>query len=85
MPTITLTSKGQVTLPAELRRRMRLEAGSQLDLTEQSDGSWLLRAVTGDIRAIKGLVRRPARPVTVEEMDDAIAEAAAARSGSVPR
>ena len=38
MSTVTLSSKGQIVLPAKVRRRLGLAAGSRLDLVEESDG-----------------------------------------------
>lgn len=72
MPAATLTSKGQITLPVELRDRLRLVAGDRVNFEEQSDGSYLLRPLKGDIRRLKGVVPKPARPVTAEAMDRAI-------------
>ena len=39
----TLTSKGQITLPAELRRRWGLKPGDRVDFTLQDDGRVVLR------------------------------------------
>ena len=72
MPVATLTSKGQITLPVELRERLRLVAGDRVSFDEQSDGSYLLRPLKGDIRRLKGIVPKPARPVTGEAMDRAL-------------
>jgi AbrB family looped-hinge helix DNA binding protein len=41
--TVTLTSKGQITLPIELRRSWRLEAGDQIDFVLVEDGSVQVR------------------------------------------
>ena len=81
MPIATLTSKGQITLPAPMREKLRLKAGSKVMFEEQADGSFLVRKETGDIRALKGLLKakRGERPLTLEEMDEAIAMAAAER------
>jgi antitoxin PrlF len=39
----TLTSKGQITLPAELRRRWGLKSGDRVDFTLEDDGRVVLR------------------------------------------
>jgi AbrB family looped-hinge helix DNA binding protein len=39
----TLTSKGQITLPAELRRRWNLKPGDRLDFSLEADGRVVLR------------------------------------------
>jgi antitoxin PrlF len=81
MPIATLTSKGQVTLPAAMREKLRLRAGSKVMFEEQRDGSFVVRKETGDIRDLRGLLRarKGERPLTIEEMDEAIARSAAER------
>lgn len=71
MPTATLTSKGQVTLPKEVRDRLGLRAGDRIEFVE-TDRGFVVVPVTQDIRAIKGIVPKPRKAVTVEEMNRAI-------------
>jgi len=69
----TLTSKGQITLPKEIRDRLQLDAGATLDFQLQPDNSIVVRAVKPDARRIRGLLKSPhAKPLTVEEMDAGI-------------
>ena len=72
MPAATLTSKGQITLPVDLRERLRLVAGDRVSFDEQPDGSYLVRPLKGDVRRLKGIVPKPARPVSAEMMERAI-------------
>jgi AbrB family looped-hinge helix DNA binding protein len=53
---VTLSSKGQVVLPAPVRRRLRLKARAKLDL-EERDGGLFLRpaAATANIKPIAHL------------------------------
>jgi AbrB family looped-hinge helix DNA binding protein len=44
MTAITLSSKGQLVLPAQVRQRFGLTSGSQLELVEESDGIRLVVA-----------------------------------------
>jgi AbrB family looped-hinge helix DNA binding protein len=69
MPRATMTSKGQVTVPAEIRKALSLEPGDQLQFTLLPDGTVLLRARNVPLRALKGLVKadRGAR-VRIEDM-----------------
>ena len=62
MPTATLTSKGQITLPSELRRSLSLNSGDQIEFFNQADGSYALRPLTGSVRDLKGIVPKPAKP-----------------------
>jgi AbrB family looped-hinge helix DNA binding protein len=71
MPNATITSKGQVTLPKEVRDRLGLRAGDRIEFVETERGFVVVPA-TQDIRSIKGIVPRPRKPVSIEEMNRAI-------------
>ena len=75
MPTSTLTSKGQITLPKEIREYLNLRPGHRLEFEITPEGAVFLRPRNRDIRALKGIVRSPhAKAVTIQEMKEAIAE-----------
>ena len=64
----TITSKGQLTLPKEIRDRLGLDAGSVLDFALQPDNTITARAVKPDARRIRGLLKSPhAAALTVDE------------------
>ena len=70
----TLTTKGQITLPKEIRDRLGLDAGAMLDFQVLPDNTITARAVRPDARRIRGLLKSPhAGPLTVEQMDESIA------------
>jgi AbrB family looped-hinge helix DNA binding protein len=71
MASATLSSKGQVTLPKSVRDRLGVEAGDRLEFIESEQG-FLVVAATRDIRTLKGIVGRPKKPVTLEDMSSAI-------------
>lgn len=79
MPTATVTSKGQITIPAETRARLRLVPGTKVDFVQNAAGETVLRAKTGDIRALKGSIKYDGPPVSIEDIDMGIAEAVAER------
>jgi antitoxin PrlF len=71
----TLTSKGQITLPKEIRDRLGLDAGSMLDFQILEDNTITARQVQPDARRIRGLLKSPhAIPLTVEQMDEAVSK-----------
>jgi AbrB family looped-hinge helix DNA binding protein len=80
MPVATVTSKGQITIPAEVRRQLGLRSGSRVDFMLLDDGSYAIAPRTGSVTALRGLVKVSGAAVTLEEMDDAIAEGAAERA-----
>ena len=72
-----VTSKGQITLPIELRNKLRLVPGSRVDFEERPDGSFVIRRKTGDIRELRGIFKYEGPPVSIEDMDRGIGEAIA--------
>ena len=72
MTRATLTSKGQITIPKEVRERLGVEAGDRLEFVEQERGVYKVVAATKDVRHLKGLVPKPRRHVSVEEMKAAV-------------
>jgi len=69
MTSATVTSKGQVTIPVDVRTKLGLKPGSRLAFVPTE---------TASIKDLKGTVPRPAQPVSVDEMNEAIAAAATA-------
>ncbi len=76
MTTATVTSKGQVTIPAEVRRRLGLHAGSRLTFVPNESGGFEVHAETGSIRDLEGCLPAPRGPVSIEDMNAAIAQGA---------
>jgi AbrB family looped-hinge helix DNA binding protein len=72
-----VTSKGQITLPAPLRAKLKLAPGSRVDFVEQPDGSFLMRRKTGDIRELYGILKYDGPPLSIEEIDEALGRAIA--------
>lgn len=79
MPIATLTSKGQLTLPAEVRADLRLHSGDRVSFEKAEDGSYHIRPVRGSIMDLFGIVKYDGPPVSIEEMDEAIGRAVAER------
>jgi len=77
MATATMTSKGQVTIPAAVRKKLRLHPGSKIDFVENKAGETVIRTKTGSIRDLYGFIKYDGPPVSVEEMNDAIGRAVA--------
>jgi antitoxin PrlF len=65
----TLTSKGQVTIPREIRERLGLTSGDKLAFTMLSDGTVVMRSKTRRLIDLAGSLTRPGQPsVTIEQM-----------------
>jgi antitoxin PrlF len=73
----TITSKGQTTVPKEIRKRLNLRPGDKV-FWYVEDGRIVLRAKNRSIKDLAGMLHRPGqRSISIQEMDEAIAQAAA--------
>jgi AbrB family looped-hinge helix DNA binding protein len=73
MPVATLTSKGQVTIPAAVRQRLGLKTGDRVDFVLAPDGKVTLTPQRTPFENLRGILRSPRpRPVSVREMDEGI-------------
>ena len=72
----TLTSKGQITLPKPIRDRFRLHAGDKLVFFMQDDEHVQMLPKRRSIRELKGMAPPPVTGVTLDRMEEAIAEGA---------
>lgn len=75
----TITSKGRVTLPKPIRDELHLDPGDKIDFVVEGDGL-RVTPVNAPVTQLKGMLPQPAVPVSLREMDAAIARAAARRS-----
>jgi len=74
MPRVTITSKGQITLPREVRNRLGVEAGDQVEFLVAADGTITVASLRGSSRRLFGfLEREEGGECSVEEMDGAVA------------
>lgn len=73
----TASIKGQVTIPVAIRRKLGIEPGTPVRFVER-DGMVVLEKVNADISSLFGMLKSP-RPVSLEEMDQAIGEAVVER------
>ena len=71
MATSTVSTKGQIVIPASIREELGLAAGSRVEFLKTSEG-YLLKPATGAISALKGILRKPRKPVSVEMMRSAV-------------
>ncbi|MBK8765996.1 MAG: AbrB/MazE/SpoVT family DNA-binding domain-containing protein [Burkholderiaceae bacterium] len=85
MSTLLVSSKGQIVLPAALRRRLGMGAGARLEVIEEPDGLKLrvVRSVaTSNLTKMAGMVKAPTRgvPRRLEDFDPASLLARARRA-----
>ena len=72
MSTSTLTSKGQTTIPKDIRERLNLRPGDRLEFVIDDDGRVLVLPASIDASELTGMLKPPAKPVSVADMNRAI-------------
>jgi len=72
MPTATVTSKGQITIPKPVRDELGLRAGDRVAFRVLEDGSVVVEPETIDLLDLKGALKARRRGVTLSDMDEAI-------------
>lgn len=83
MTTATLTSKGQITIPADVRRALNVQTGDRVEFVQVQPGRFELVAATRSVRELKGMLGKPTRTLSIEEMNRVIAEQGA-KAGQRP-
>lgn len=78
MPSATLTSKGQITVPKEIRDHLGIEPGDRLNFSIGREGGVIVEPETVDIRSLRGMLRSK-RHVSLEDMEKAIRRGASRR------
>lgn len=79
MARATVTTKGQITIPKEVREGLGVGAGDRVEFVEQERGVYTVVAATKDVRLLKGMVAKPSRPVSIDEMNAAVRRAGGRR------
>ena len=74
MNTATLTSKGQITIPKEIREALRLHTGDRVSFAFNNESEVTMKTVKKSVDDVLGALRDSEQvPLSVEEMNEAIA------------
>ena len=71
MTAAIVSTKGQVVIPARIRAELGVEAGSRIEFVRTAEG-WLIKPATLPVPVLKGVLARPRKAVSVEDMNRAI-------------
>ncbi|MBO9524255.1 MAG: AbrB/MazE/SpoVT family DNA-binding domain-containing protein [Nocardioidaceae bacterium] len=77
MPQATMTSKGQITVPKEVRDELGIVPGTKVDFVRVSDREYRLRPKNRSVEDLFGIIKYDGPPITLEDMERGIAEGAA--------
>lgn len=75
-----ITSKGQITLPKALRERLHLAPGDRVEFIVDDNDVVRMVPRTTSVTRLKGMLPKPERSVSLEEMDAAIGAGATERA-----
>ena len=80
MTTATVTSKGQITIPADVRHALQVDAGDRVEFVQIEPGQFLFVVANRSVTELRGMFGKAARSVSIDEMTQAIkARGASAR------
>jgi antitoxin PrlF len=74
MSTATLTTKGQITIPIEVRNALKVEAGDRVEFVQIAPDRYEFVAATNEVTALKGMFGPAKKPVSLSTMNEAIAK-----------
>lgn len=72
MAQATMTTKGQITIPAEVRKALNLNAGDKVVFITRESGEVVIFPATRDVKTIKGMIEKPAEPISLDAMNATI-------------
>ena len=68
----TMTSKGQITIPKDVRLALGLTTGVAVSFTQNAEGDYVIRAAHHSAASLAGAVKYSGLALTLGEMDEAI-------------
>ena len=72
MTTATIISKGQITIPADVRRALAIDPGDRVEFVQIDPGQFLFVAANHSVTELKGMFGKPTNIVSIEEMNTAV-------------
>jgi len=73
MTTATISSKGQITIPADVLKALMVDAGDRVEFVQIERGQYLFIAANRSVTELKGMFGKATNTVTIEKMNRAIA------------
>ena len=75
MITATITAKGQITIPSEVRQALKLESGDCITFEETAPGCFVFKpAKKISVTVLKGMFGKHGKAVSIAEMNALIAK-----------
>lgn len=74
MTTATISSKGQITIPVDVRNALKVDSGDRVEFVEVAPGRYEFVAATRSVTELKGMFGKARKSVSIEAMNQAIAQ-----------
>ena len=75
MPAATMTSKGQITIPIEVRTELGIDAGDRIEFVRnEQTGYYEMIPANLSIKSLKGILPKRGRPLSIREMNRIVRE-----------
>lgn len=73
MSVATITSKGQTSIPKEIRDKLNLRPGDRISFIIEADGKVYIQPLNVHVEELSGILYKPDREViSIEQMNEAI-------------
>jgi AbrB family looped-hinge helix DNA binding protein len=82
MTTATVSSKGQLTIPSDVRLALGVEPGDRIEFVQVRPGEFLVTALNRSVTELKGMFGKPEQPVSIADMNRAISAEGSGGGGS---
>ncbi|WP_447903432.1 AbrB/MazE/SpoVT family DNA-binding domain-containing protein [Pseudomonas serbica] len=69
MATATVNSKGQITIPVQVRAALGVREGDKIEFIDLKNGQFAIVAATCSVERLKGLIRKPKGIVSIDDMN----------------
>ena len=74
MTTATMTTKGQITIPADVRAALKVDAGDRVEFVQIAPDRFEFVAANRSVKELKGMFGKPSKIVSIDDMNKAIAK-----------
>jgi len=74
MALATMTTKGQLTIPKDIRKQLHLNSGDKIEIVISTKGEAVMRPVSAKVDDIFGILQTDRKTVSVDDMNNAIKE-----------
>jgi antitoxin PrlF len=72
MTTATLTTKGQITIPADVRYALKVDTGDRVEFVQIAPDRFEFVAANRSVTELKGMFGKPSKSVSIDDMNKAI-------------